>query len=259
MNKNMLQRIIDNPDKNEIISKLSSGISEDDVSAWLSSKYSNVHEKRFVLTERNLKSFKDNFLDTYTVIRDDLLKTKANMTLAPGEQLALSVKKNSAYKDLLTRTANEELDIRQIIKRLAAAIEERLSLTFDRLTEENNVNIKIDTLFMEQVNTLSGVLEKYYKFTEMPQAQGQTINNTNITVSLIDEHITFFHDIFREMLTHLDTDKSLYLIELFNEKFSKLKQPSKDIIPAEMRLAEAKMLSETINKKLETQEKINVK
>ena len=252
MNKSLLKKIINHHDKDEIIARLAQGKTPKDVSLWLSEKYSNVNEKKFLFTDKTLETFKDQFLDIYGVIQEDLLKTKSNLAKkSEEEQLALTIKKSPAYKDLLIKTAGEELDIRTIVRRLCAAVEDRLGKVFDELSKDDGkVNPRVDEILMKYVETLGGALDKYYKYTEAPAIQNQTINN-NITVSLIDEHITFFHDIIREILAQLDTETSLYFIELFNEKFSKLKQPQQNIVPAEMRLAEAKILNETISRKLD--------
>ena len=49
----------------------------------------------------------------------------------------------------------------------------------------------------------------------------------------------------------MDLETSMYFMEVFNNKMSKLKAPSPDAQPTqEMRMAEAKFLNETINKKI---------
>jgi len=49
----------------------------------------------------------------------------------------------------------------------------------------------------------------------------------------------------------MDLESSMLFMELFNEKMSKLKAPSPEAQPTqEMKLAEAKLLNETINKKI---------
>ena len=45
-----------------------------DISEWLASKYTNVSEKKFVISELAIKSFKNNYLDVYNMIKKILLK-----------------------------------------------------------------------------------------------------------------------------------------------------------------------------------------
>lgn len=77
---------------------------------------------------------------------------------------------------------------------------------------------------IEYVDTLGNILEKYHKFTEVPAVA--TLNH-NITLQAVDQHIMVFHDIIKDILAQMDIDSSLYFMELFNQKMSKLKMPEK--------------------------------
>ena len=86
-----LKKILDHPDLEEIISKLLIGISSKDIHSWLKSKYTNVSESKFVISEKALTSFQDNYLDLYNHIKNDLLKTQQS-NLSLSAQAELSVK-----------------------------------------------------------------------------------------------------------------------------------------------------------------------
>lgn len=249
MNKNLLKKILEHPDKDELISKLIIGISAKDIHDWLKYKYTNVSENKFVISEKSIKLFQENYLDIYSMIQEDLAKTKSAITTSTEEQLQLTVNNLPAYKNIMLKTANEELDIRKIIKNLCVAVETRLSQVFDEIQEDpRNINTKIDRLLIEYAEVLGNILEKYYKFTEAPSEQ---VIHHNVTLQVVDQHISVFHDVIREVLSQMDLETSLYFMEVFNDKMSKLKMPDKDIAPnSEVRLAEAKILNETINKKI---------
>lgn len=253
MNKTALKKILEHPDKDEIIAKLVIGQPIKDIYDWLVGKYTNVSEAKFVIAEKSLKSFQDNYLDIYTLIQEDLVKTKSAIATSTEEQLELSVKNLPAYKNVMLQTANEELDIRKIVKNLCIAIETRLAQVFDEIQEDpRNINTKVDRLLIDYAEVLGNILEKYYKFTEVP-AEG--VIQHNVTLQVVDQHISVFHDVIKKVLSQMDFETSLYFMEVFHEEMSKLKAPDKDAPPnTEMRLAEAKLLNETINKKInETQ------
>jgi hypothetical protein len=68
---------------------------------------------------------------------------------------------------------------------------------------------------------------------------------------VVDQHISVFHDVIKEILSQMDLETSLYFMEVFNEKMSKLKPPKEEgVLNPEIRLAEVKLLNETINKKI---------
>lgn len=249
MNKNALKKILDHPDRDEIISKLVIGIPPKDIFDWLQAKYTNVSEVKFVIAEKSIKSFQTNYLDIYKTIQEDLSKTKTAIATNTQEDLSLNINNLPAYKNILLQTANEELDIRKTVKQLSFAIESRLSQVFDAIQEDpRNINTRVDRLLIEYAELFANILEKYYKFTEAP---ADVTMQHNVTVQVMDQHISVFYDAIKEVLAQMDLESSLYFMELFNEKINKLKQaPEKEIAPTEVRLAEAKLLQETINKKL---------
>jgi len=249
MNKNALKKILEHPDKDEIISKLVIGISSKDIHDWLKYKYTNVSEAKFVIAEKSIKSFQSNYLDIYNMINEDLAKSKSALVSSTEEQLALSVQNNPTYKSKMLELAGKELDIRQIVTNLCIAIESRLAQVFDEIQEDpRNINTRVDRLLIDYAEVLGNILEKYYKFTEVPV--NQAIEH-KVTLQVVDQHISVFHDVIRKVLSQMDLESSLYFMEVFNEEFSKLKLPSeKDGPNTEVRLAEAKLLSETINKKI---------
>lgn len=248
MNKNALQKILNHPDKDEIISKLVIGISSKDIHDWLTSKYTNISESKFVIAEKSIKSFQDNYLDIYNMIQQDMINSKQAIATSTEEQLQLSVKNNSTYKSKMLELAGKEIDVRHIISNLCIAIETRLAQVFDEIQEDpRNINTRVDRLLIEYADTLGNILEKYYKFTELPTDH---VVQHNVTLQVVDQHISVFHDVIREVLSQMDLETSLYFMEVFNQKMEKLKAPDKNVMNTDMKLAEAKLLNETINKKI---------
>ena len=250
MQKPSYKKILEHPDKDEIISKLVIGISPSDIHDWLKVKYTNVNESKFVLTEKIIKSFNDNHLDFYNDMLQDLSATRAAVATSTEEQLKLSVKTNPAYNDALLKVANNELDIEKIMATMAINIETRMAQVFDEMMEDpRNINTRVDRLFAEYADTLGSLLDKYHKWKEKPVAD-QVIQH-NVTLQVVDQHISVFHDVIKEVLSQMDLETSMYFMEVFTEKMSKLKQPTPELGPSqEMKLAEAKLINETINQKI---------
>jgi hypothetical protein len=246
MNKTNLIKILEHPDKEEIISKSVIGISSADIAEWLKAKYTNPGESKFVLSERSIKSFQDNYLDLYTCIKDDILKTK-QFQISPEQQLELSVKNNKAYKEKMLELAGKEVDIKTMITNMIVAIETRAAQVFDTIQDDPR-NMRTDRILIEWFDLLGGTLEKYHKLVN--GAPDQVVQH-NVTLQVVDQHINVFYDVIREVLSQMDVETSLYFMEVFNEKMSKLKSPtSKDYANPDLRLAEAKIINENINNKL---------
>lgn len=244
-----LKKILNHPDREEIISKLLIEISEEDIFDWLKEKYSAVSEKKFVISVRALKHFKKNHLDIYTTIQEDLQKSKMAVSNSTEEDLSLSVQNMPEYKKVMLEAANQELDVRTMIKTLCFAIEQRFGQIFDHIQEDpRNINTKMDRILIEYTDKLGMILERYYKFTEAPDNLNVT---NNITLQAVDQHISVFHDVIRDVLSEMDFDASLKFIESFNNKFKKLKNPeSEEVLSSKDKLKEAQILNETINETL---------
>jgi hypothetical protein len=249
MNKPTYKKILEHPDKDEIINKLIIQQPLSDIHDWLKGKYTNVSELKFVLSEKILKSFQSTYLDFYTDVQADLSKTKSALATSTSEQLELTVKSNPAYRDAMLKMANNELDIRTMLNTLAANIETRLAQIYDTIQDDpNNINTKIDRLLIDYAEVFGNLLEKIYKFTEV---HPDLIVQHNLNFGGVDPHISVFHDVIKEVLSQMDLESSQYFIEVFNDRMSKLKPPTPEAVPTqEMKLAEVKLLNETINKKI---------
>lgn len=251
MNK-IVDRILNHPDKDEFISKNVIGVLPKDIHEWLKAKYSAVGNKKLIISEKDIKLFQNDYLDIYNIIQQDLSKTKSAIVNHTEDDLNSLIQGSSTYQNILVKTAEQELDIRQIIRKLALAIETRLSQVFDEIQQDpRNINTRIDRLLIEYAEVLGNILDKYYKFTESPAQKTDITVQHNVTLQVVDQHISVFHDVIKEVLSQMDLETSLYFMEVFNEKMSKLKQPSPETpISSDLRLAEAKVLNETINKKI---------
>ncbi len=249
MNKNALKKILEHPDKDEIIAKLILDIPVKDIHDWLAFKYVSVSEAKFVIAEKSIKTFKENYLDVYNIIQEDIQKTKQAISTNTMDELELSVRSNPTYMSRMLELAGKEIDVRQMVARLCVNIEMRVSQVFDEIQEDpRNINTRVDRMLKEYGELLGTLLEKYYKFTEGPA--DMTVQH-NVTLQVVDQHISVFHDAIREVLSEMDLESSMLFMEKFQEKMAKLKPYTPDMIPnTDIRLAEAKLLNETINKKL---------
>jgi hypothetical protein len=250
MNKPTYKKILDHCDKDEIISKLIIGVSPSDIHDWLVSKYSGANENQFVLSEKILKSFQDNYLNFYQEIQQDISNSKNALATSNSiDSIELAIKSNPTYQDTILKLSSKELDVETMMGRMAIAVETRMGQIYDLIQEDpRNVNTKTERLWVELVETAGGLLDKYYKWKENGSTQ---VIQHNVTLQVVDQHISVFHDVIKDVLAQMDLETSLYFMEVFNEKMTKLRLPDPAAVPTtEMKLAEAKLLNETINKKI---------
>jgi len=243
MSKDIAQKILDHPDRDEIIAKLVAGVAVSDIHEWLDSKYESVGEKKFALSAKIITTFQKDYLDFYNTIREDLMKTKS---VSASEALMTEVQGSVTYKKALETYLNSEVDIRLMVKQALAAIEFRTAQVFDQIQDDPQ-NVKIDRTLIEWFNTLSVLMEKY---DGIQNGNIENINiQNNINIQVVDKHINIIYDIIKEILTRLDYDTSLMFIDMFNDAMEKLELP--ETAPIEERLLETQFITKNINNKLD--------
>lgn len=242
MNKASVKKILDHPDRDEIISKL---VADEDAVAlndWLKTKYSDV---KFILSVDLIKTFKEESLDMYLHLRDDMVKAKAVKSV--GLQLDGTIKKNKKYKERLAELADQEIDIKKTVKQLVAAIEARAEQVFDHI-QENPDDFKVDNTLIQYFTLLMNALERCNKIVN--ESPDQIIQH-NHSFQLADQQTAVIIDTIKEILSHIDYEASLYFMERYHEAMAALKPPEEfRPVPTEVRLAEAKILSEKVGEKI---------
>jgi len=245
----VLERVLEHPDKDEIISKLIIDIPEKDINDWLQVKYSNPGESKFIISKNSLKEFKDNYLDIYAKIKEDILKAKTS----PLGELDLTLKSNKLYKAKILEAADKKIDIEEKLARLITAIEDRAAEVFDRM-QNQEIDFKKDQIVINYLNLLGDTLTKYYEIKEKQEksqlATITNINNTNVTIQVLDQQVSIFYDIFKEVLGTLDFQTSMRCLELFNDKLAKAKLANTKEFTLDQQAAEVKLLNETVQKRL---------
>lgn len=244
--------ILSHPDKDEIISKLVLDHPTKDIHDWLKEKYASVKEAKMVVSEKSLKEFKDKYLDMYNHIKDDLIKTKqiSSAEMMLDQSAELSVRNNKAYKSKILELAGQEVDLKKMITNMLVAIETRAAQVFDSI-QENPENMRTDRVLIEWFDTLGSMIERYNKIVN--QAPDQIVQH-NMTFQVVDQHISAFQETIRDVLAQMDLETSLYFMEVFSQRMAKLKQSNaneQEPLPIDKRLAEVKILNETISEKLE--------
>lgn len=244
MNKTALSKLLDHPSKEEIISSLIIGISEKEIHDNLHSKYNKLDPK-LVLSEKSIKAFKDNYLDLYQDIKNDVMKT-GGKSISLEQELDLTLKNNPAYKSKILELAGQEVDIKKMLTNMLMAIEGRLSQLFDTIQNDPE-NFKMDRVLIEYFNALGTAIEKYQKIVIAPPDQ---VVQHNVTFQVIDQHISVFQEVVRKVLAQMDIETSFLFMELLNKELANLKAPTEEKVDTEHRLAEAQILNETITNKL---------
>ncbi len=241
------KKIVEHPDKPEILSKLLSGISPADIHEGLAARYTATTEKKFVLSTKAIAAFQRDYLDLYSIMQDDIAKTSSNITAS--QELKQDIQGSIQYHKALERYVDNEIDIKTTVKKMVSNIELRAAQVFDDIQNDTQ-NTRNDRILIEWFNSLITVLEKYDAILNPVNPEKVNIQN-NINIQVLDSHINLVYTVVRDILARLDYDTSILFIDMFNEEMKKLKGSEvQPILPQEKRIEEAKVLSETITNRM---------
>lgn len=246
MKENNFCKLYNHPDRDEIVAKLTLGITIKDINEWLKSKYDQPGTKSFVLNVRALTDFKEEYLDLYNTIRNDALQLRASKE--ENTDPVAFVQNNSIYRQKLEEYLDKEIDLKQMLKNMIVAVEHRVSQIYD-IIQKNPANTKPDYVLIQWLQTLANILEK--QETILNGNSDKIIQQNNFNIQIVDQHINVFQKVIRDVLSRLDYDTSMLFIELFNEEIKKIKQENIAQLPIEVRLEEADKLKQEVSLQLE--------
>lgn len=234
-------KILQHPDKDEIVSKLVTGVKPKDVGDWLKLKYPDKDQGHLRISSTMLKSFVDNNLDLYGALKDDIAKTKNGQT--PPKEIAESLRNNKTYKERLNDMADTEIDIKRVMVEAVFFIRQRIEQVWDKM-QENPQNMKPDYALIKWFDTLLVAAERYEKIVN--ESPDQVIQH-NVNLQLIEQHTAILQDAVRATLAEMDPAMASVFLEKWAERASELEEPNTQPLSQEKRLAEAKVLSTEIN------------
>lgn len=243
MSKKIAQSIIDHPDNDEIISRLVCSVPINEINEWLKSKYGN--QKGLIISQKSLQVFKSEYLDLYTKIREDLLKTQFNNSEI--EEIKEEIQGNAAYKQKLLEMADKELNIKDIVKKLVVSIQFRADQVFEMAMNDPS-NLKNEKIIVDWFRLLLETLERFDKISN--GTPDNIVVNNNISIQLVDNHIHMIYDIIKEILSGLDYESSLLFTELFAKKLAELKSSEQPALPIEKRLEAAYKIESSVKEQL---------
>jgi len=250
MKNNSLNKIINHPDKDELISKLTLNISPKEINSWLKDKYEQVGDAQLIIGISSLKQFKDEYLDAYKAIQADAIALyQYNMEPSASSDPLSLINSNKEYKRMLQQYLEQEVDLKVLMKEMIVAVRARIEQLFV-LVQQNPANTKPDYVLIQWFQTLTNLLEK--QETIINGSPDKIIQQNNINIQILDQHIHVFHKVIRDVIARLDYETSLLFVDILNEELKKLKPMSDSPLPIDVRLAEAHKLEEKLSNQLDS-------
>lgn len=218
-------KILNHPDLQQIITKLTSGDSAREVSSWLKSRHPKDKDKH--VSYNTLNDFRKDHLNIHgAVIQDIRTKTLESIKEDDKEmvkaELTKEVKKNKTYKEKIEEVVDQQIDWRFKLLQLMNVIEARFAQLFDQ-TQNNPDSWKPDYVMISWMQTILEIIREIRKVEGAPD---QIIQH-NVTVQTIEEQSALLQEALRQTLAEIDLETSLLLMDKISENMAKL-QVSKE-------------------------------
>jgi hypothetical protein len=238
-------KILSHPEAESIISKLVSGISPKDIAEYLKIKYQDKDQQHLRLSAAVLKEFIDSNLDLYQTLNNDIKAVK-NGTL-DTKKISAALKNNKTYQERLIDMADDEIDIKKMMRSVYIMLSSRMEQVFDKV-QSNPENLKPDYALIKYFETMLNYVDKFDKIVLRNPDQ---VVQHNVTVQVMDQYVAVMQDAIRETLAEIDPDAAFLFLEKFNTKLSGLQLPE-SLQPVKPQTQEQRYISaEVLHSKLE--------
>jgi len=215
-------RIMEHPDKDEIVSKVMTGVPPKDIVQWLKLKYPDKEQSHLRLPATLLQELSDGpFMDYYNQFNNDLALVKKGQSSKLNKKLAESLVNNKTYAERLQEIAEEEINLKKIMANNILIMQDRAIQVFDTI-QENPKGYKADYALIKWFDTLFNAMEKYDKHAN--NAPDQIIQH-NITVQTVEQHTAILQEAIRETLAEMDVVYSMSFMDKLGKKLEELQGP----------------------------------
>tara|TARA_B100001027_G_C16228313_1_gene313284 strand:- start:271 stop:954 length:684 start_codon:yes stop_codon:yes gene_type:complete len=174
----MSKKILNHPNKEDIIKKLLGGESVKEVEGWLKDKF--PRRKRLHISYMTLQKFRSEHLNLKGDVLDDIKNKRSDLDQAALDAEAkLIVTNSSAYQQKIEEIASNKLDVSKRLLEMDSLINSRLEFYYNML--QNGGSLKEDKIFIEYINTMKGIMQDWKKYVE-GIADKRVEHNININV-----------------------------------------------------------------------------
>lgn len=204
----MSKKVLNHPDKEELIRRLLEGDSVKEVEGWLKEKY--PRRKRLHVSYMTLQKFRAEHLNLKGDVLDDIKNRRHEIDKESIDaETKMVIHNSSAYQQKIDQIASNKLDVSKRLLEMDSLINSRLEFYYNLL--ENGGTLKEDKIFIEYINTMKGLMQDWKKYVE-GVADKRVEHNININV--VNEQARILKETVIEVLSEISPD----LITIFVER-----------------------------------------
>lgn len=204
----MSKKILNHPDKEDLIRLLLEGESVKEVERWLKTKYPRT--KRLHVSYMTLQKFRSENLNLKGDVLDDIKTRRVEVDKESLDaETKMVIHNSSAYQRKIEEIATEKLDVSRRLLEMDSLINSRLEFYYNML--QNGGSLREDKIFIEYINTMKGLMQDWKKYVE-GIADKRVEHNININV--VNEQARILKETVIDVLAEISPD----LITVFVDK-----------------------------------------
>ena len=212
----MSKKILNHPDKEELIKKLLEGDSVKQVEGWLKEKYPRT--RRLHISYMTLQKFRGEHLNLKGEVLDDIKNRRTEVDkVATEAEARMIVKASSSYQQKIEEIATTELDVTRRLLEMDSLINSRIEYYYNLLQEGGS--LREDKIFIEYINTMKALMQDWKKYIE--GVADKKIEH-NININVVNEQAKILKEAVLEVLQELSPDLISIFIDRLDMKMNRL-------------------------------------
>ncbi|MCK9567722.1 hypothetical protein M0R72_02080 [Candidatus Pacearchaeota archaeon] len=210
------KKILDHPEKTQIISKLVSGEHPKSVSAYLKDKYPKPDEGHLRIPATTLQEFLETYADSHGTVKK-LIQRDADSKI--DKRIADSLMDTRAWRDRVVEGVKKEINYLDKLDNVLTILETRSEQIFDMIQNDPENTRANDYVFTKYMELLMMAIEKCDKIrNDRPDVR---IEHT-YTVQMVEQQSVAFQNAIRRMLERLGPEYGSLFMDLLKEELSKM-------------------------------------
>ena len=204
----MSKKVLNHPDKEDMIKRLLGGDSVKEVERWLKEKY--PRSKRLHVSYMPLQKFRAEHLNLKGDVLGDIKNRRTELDKEALEaETKMVIHNSSAYQQKIEEIAEGKLDVSKRLLEMDSLINSRLEFYYNLL--ENGGTLREDKIFIEYINTMKGLMQDWKKYVE--GVADKRIEH-NININVVNEQARILKETVIDVLSEISPE----LITVFVER-----------------------------------------
>lgn len=240
----MSKKVLNHPDLNELIERLTSGESANLISDWLTKKYPDCPE--YQITNNTLADFRKDYLHIdrtaarllkreqkkkdmglpYTTDVNELIKNnqrpkKKERGLPEPIKVQNSLLKQPSYQEKLKEIMDTQLDAPRMLKEVLTLVQSRVEVYYNELATASSVadTLRADRMFLEYLRLATDVFKDWKKFND---EWNKVPDEGNVDLNVVHEQVGMLRDAIMDVLQKQNPEFVLEVVDAINKRVAAL-------------------------------------